>query len=51
VRQGLQRLETLQQAQRNDRCPVQSGSRDPGFLVLEAVPAEARSTVTQNLAR
>ena len=51
VRQGLQRLETLQQAQRTIAAPVQSGNRDPGFLVLEAVPAEARSTVTQNLAR
>jgi hypothetical protein len=54
VRQGLQRLETLQQAQRQQAIAAandQPGSQDPGFLVLEAVPSEARSTVTQSLAR
>ena len=54
VRQGLQRLETLQQTQRQQAIAAannQPGSKDPGFLVLEAVPSEARSTATQSLAR
>ncbi|MBW4551175.1 MAG: hypothetical protein KME35_08715 [Aphanocapsa sp. GSE-SYN-MK-11-07L] len=54
ARQGLQRIEILRQAQRQqalDQASAIPGSQELGMLVLEAIAAEAKTEAAKNFAR
>lgn len=54
VRQGIQRVETLQRERRQQAIAQATSdplSQEPGFLVLEAVTGDARAATIQNFAR
>ncbi len=54
ARQGLQRIETVEQNQRKaaiDRAKTESYNNEPGLLILEPIAAEKKAEFAQKMAR
>ncbi|MFM2431844.1 MAG: hypothetical protein RLZZ511_3057 [Cyanobacteriota bacterium] len=54
ARQGLQRIQTTEQAQRQEAIAASKAkatSNDPGILVLESIPMAARQAAAQHMAK